>query len=126
MTLLGGLKVPTSEALSNNAMAQACSTADAIPGNPAATPPTLDIPAGALHSTNNLVLSGKYVETIVATSTTDTCQLTATFRSVGTSDKLGGKKLRFTYTPANGAWDCSSNITAASIRPKTCSEATIS
>jgi type IV pilus assembly protein PilA len=121
MTLLGGLKVPLSEAISNNVLATACSTTPSSPGDPAAVPPVPPVSAGALAAENNLVLGGKYVSGIAASIVSGTkCALTATFNSTGVSDKLSGKKLRFTYTPDNGLWECSANIAAASVRPKTC------
>jgi type IV pilus assembly protein PilA len=120
MTLLGGLKVPTSEALANNVITTACSTTPAVADDPA-TPANEAVPAGALAAENNLVLTGKYVASIAASIAGATCQLTATFKNTGVSDKLSGKQLRFTYTPANGNWNCTSDITEGSIRPKTCS-----
>ncbi|MGB0129414.1 MAG: pilin, partial [Rhodocyclaceae bacterium] len=63
--------------------------------------------------------TGKYVETITAAPAGTNCQLEATFKMTGVSDKLAGKKLRFTYNPANGNWVCTSDI-GESIRPKTC------
>ncbi len=121
MTLLGGLKVPLVEAISNNTMAIACSTTASTPGDPTATPPVAATPAGALAAENNLVLTGKYISGIVASvSGTNLCQLTATFNSTGVSNKLSGSQLRFTYNSDNGNWTCTSNITAGSVRPKTC------
>ena len=119
MTLLAGLKVPTSEALSNNVIAQACSTAASVPDD-ASTPADESVPAGALAAENNLVLEGKYVASITASVVGATCQLQATFKTTGVSDKLSGKLMNFTYTPANGNWNCTTNVDAA-IRPKTCS-----
>ena len=120
MTLLGGLKVPLAEAISNNVLASACSTAAAVAGDAAAVPPVPAVPAGALNSTNNLVLTGKYVSGITAAVSGTTCNLTATFNSTGVSDKLSGKQLRFKYNPENGNWSCSSNIDAGGVRPKVC------
>ncbi|QDL52881.1 pilin [Rhodoferax aquaticus] len=132
VSLLAGLKIPTSEALSNNALAQACSTdksvaevAEVKDGNGVVTTayvaPKI---AGALAVENNVVLSGKYVEKIEASVVGTTCALTATFRATGVADKLTGKKIRFTYDPANGSWICTTNVNA-SIRPKTCSEGAV-
>ena len=120
MTLLGGLKVPLAEALSSNTLAAACSTADPVAGDAAAVPPVAPVPAGALNPVNNLVLSGNYVAGITAAVDGTTCQLTATFKTAGVSNKLTGKRLQFTYNPDNGSWSCNSDITAESVRPKTC------
>jgi type IV pilus assembly protein PilA len=121
MTLLGGLKVPTSEALSNNVLAQACSTAESVPNT--AVPPAADnsVPAGALAAENNLVLSGKYVASIVATpdAAANTCTLTATFKTTGVGDKVSGKLVNFIYNTQNGNWTCTSDLDPA-VRAKTC------
>ena len=124
VNLLGGLKAPLTEAISYNSLAQACSTADAQPAgsDPAANPA---VPAGALHSSNNLKLQGKYVQGIsaaVGNGDPKTCILTATFNTTGVADKLIGKTVKFTYTPTTGEWDCTSEVDA-SIRPKTCGPA---
>ena len=122
MSLLAGLKVPTSEALSNNVIAQACSTAVSIPNTAVAPIPDNSVPAGALAAENNLVLTGKYVASITATPVTgtpDTCELLATYKTTGVSDKVSGKKIKFIYTPSNGNWVCKSDMTA-NIRAKTC------
>jgi type IV pilus assembly protein PilA len=120
ITLLDGLKIPTTEAFSNNVLATACSTIDTIPAT--TTPVAAAIPGGALEEGNNLVLKGQYVGGIVAAvvNTTD-CALTATFKTTGVSDKIAGKKVRFTYSPATAKWACTSNL-IGSIRSKTCSE----
>ena len=118
MALLAGLKVPTSEALSNNAIGIACSTAASVP-NTATDGTDNSVPAGALAAENNVVLSGKYVESIEAAAADPLCTLTATFKTAGVSNKLGGKTLVFTYNTDNGNWACTSDM-EASIRPKTC------
>jgi type IV pilus assembly protein PilA len=121
MTLLGGLKVPTAEALSNNVLAVACSTDPSVADDPA-TPADESVPAGALAEENNLVLSGKYVESIeaaVVAGPPAQCTLTATFKTTGVSNKLSGTTMVFTYTPDNGNWTCTSSMPEA-IRPKTC------
>lgn len=127
LALLGGLKIPTSEALSTNVLAQACSTTASVAEvkDAAGVITTAAVPAGALATENNLVLTGKYVASIAAGVDGATCQLTATMKTTGVSTGLSGKKVRFTYTPANGDWSCTSNITNANIRPKTCTEAVI-
>jgi type IV pilus assembly protein PilA len=122
MSLLAGLKVPTSEALSNNVLATACSTTASVADDPATVGVDESVPAGALAAENNLVLSGKYVNSIVAAVDGANCKLTATFKNTGVSDKLAGKLINFTYNPANGNWTCTSDI-GDSIRPKTCSPA---
>ncbi|OGA81866.1 MAG: prepilin-type N-terminal cleavage/methylation domain-containing protein [Burkholderiales bacterium RIFCSPHIGHO2_01_FULL_63_240] len=120
MTLLGGLKVPTAEAHGNNPIAQACSTDEAVPDDAATPAVDESVPAGALAASQNLVLTGKYVASVEASVVGTTCQLLATFKTTGLSDALGGKKIAFTYNPANGNWACTSNIASTSIRPKTC------
>ena len=120
MTLLGGLKVPTSEALSNNVLATACSTTDDVLDDPATTSVNEFVAGGALQAGNNLVLTGKYVASITAAAAAPLCQLTATFNNTGVSDKLSGFQVRFSYNPDNGNWVCSSSIAATSVRPKTC------
>ncbi len=102
MTLLGGLKVPLSEAISNNTLAIACSTAASEPDNADTADVDEAVPAGALAEENNLVLSGKYVEKIEAAVAGTNCALTATFKTSGVSDKLSGKALTFTYNRAMG------------------------
>lgn len=122
MTLLGGLKVPTAEALSNNVLAIACSTDAAVADDPATALVDESVPAGALNEANNVVLTGKYVNTITAAVVAGPpaqCALTATFRTSGVSNKLSGATMIFTYTPDNGNWTCTSNMVEA-IRPKTC------
>jgi type IV pilus assembly protein PilA len=121
MALLAGLKVPTSEALSNNVLTQACSTAPSVPNTAVAPDPDNSVAAGALAEENNLVLTGKYVESIEAAVVGSTCTLTATFRTTNVSNKLAGQTLMFTYNPDNGNWTCTSpsNMDLA-IRPKTC------
>ncbi|MGV8844261.1 MAG: pilin [Pseudomonas sp.] len=121
LNLLAGLKIPTSEALSNNVLAQACSTIKSVPDDVATAGVDESAPAGALAEENNLVLTGKYIEKIEAAIVGQTCQLTATFKAEGVSDKLSGEALIFTYTPDNGNWACTTAMDAA-IRPKTCSE----
>lgn len=125
MNLLAGLKAPVMEISGSNGLATACSTADAV----AAVPPAADgsggsaaVPAGALHTSNNFTLAGKYVAGITAAATADTsCALEATFKTAGVNDKLKGKKITFTYTAANADWSCTSDLDA-SVRPKTCSQ----
>lgn len=124
ITLLDGLKIPTTEAFSNNVLATACSTTASVVANPTATPPVSAVAAGALAAENNLVLNGQYVGGIVATVVdTTNCALTATFKTTGVSDKIAGKKVRFTYIPATANWACTSDL-IPSIRSKTCSAAT--
>ena len=123
VNLLGGLKLPLAEALSFNPLATACSTAPSEPEK--AGPPIVAAKAaGALATENNLTLTGKYVDNVVAkvANTTD-CMLVATFKSTGVADKLIGQKVAFTYAPSTGTWNCTSNVDA-SIRPKTCSAGT--
>jgi len=124
MTLLGGLKIPTAEALTNNPLAQACSTDPSEAATFEADGVTVATPAvaaGALAEENNLVLTGKYVASIVAAPAGANCQLTATFRTTGVGDKITGKLVRFTYNPNNGNWACTSNLDP-SVRAKTCDD----
>lgn len=122
VNILGGLKLPLSEALSFNPLVQACSTnpsEDAVPavGTTAAIPAKV---AGALAEENNLTLTGKYVASTEAEIVGDTCKLTSTFRNDSVADKLIGATVSFTYDPEAGTWNCTSDIDP-SIRPKTCS-----
>ena len=121
INLLGGTKLPLTEALSFNPLAQACSTEPSDPGKPTANPVIPPTVAGALAAENNLTLTGTYVKEITAAVEGDNCVLTAEFKSKDVADTLLGKKVAFTYVPETGVWSCTSNIDA-SIRPKTCSE----
>lgn len=118
MNLLGGLKTPLIDISGTSGLANACSTNAAVPAkdNNDATP------AGALAATNGFTLSGKYVDKIEAAADgTESCTLTATFRTTGVSDKINGKTLAFKYTAENGNWACSSNL-EDSVRPNNCSK----
>ncbi|WP_156189574.1 pilin [Acinetobacter indicus] len=112
LNILGGLKTPLVEAVSNNGMANACSTADASGSGANA------VPAGAL---NGLTLSGQYVASVSATpSTTVSCALQATFKTGnGVNDLVSGRTVTLTYTAATGAWACTSNLDPK-VRPKSC------
>ena len=120
ISLLGGLKVPLSEAVGNASLAQACSTNDAIAANPAAVPPVAAVPAGALNAGNGLVLAGNYVGGITAAVVGTTCELTATFKTTGVNDIIKSKKVVFTFNPDNGNWNCTSDLDQK-VRPATCS-----
>ncbi len=123
MNLLAGLKTPVMEISGSEGLARACSTADAVAGDPAANPPVLPQAAGALNAANNFTLSGKYVAGIAAdAATAGTCGLVATFKTQQVNDKLTGKTITFTYTASNASWSCKSNL-EASVRPKTCDPA---
>lgn len=112
LNILGGLKTPLVEAVSNNGMANACSTA-AASGTGASA-----VPAGAL---NGLTLSGQYVASVSATpSTTASCALQATFKTGnGVNDLVSGQTVTLTYTAATGAWACTSSLDPK-VRPKSC------
>jgi type IV pilus assembly protein PilA len=113
MTLLGGLKTPVVDIAGSSGLANACSTA------PAGTAPSTT-PAGALATSNGYTLAGKYVSGITATATANTsCQLEATFKTTGVNDKISGKKVRLTYTAADGSWACTSDLVDA-VRPSNC------
>ncbi len=117
-TLLGGLKTPLVDGAGSAGLANACSTAAA--GGTTAAP----TPAGALNSNNGYTLSGKYVDSITATATgTTSCKLEATFKTSGVNDKISGKKLSLTYTPADGLWKCESNLDDG-VRPSNCTKTT--
>jgi type IV pilus assembly protein PilA len=114
MNLLAGLKTPVMDLSGSDGLAQACST---NAGDPAAVPP---VNPGALHTSNNFTLSGKYVDNIAATATgTTKCALKATFKATGVNDKLVSKYITFTYTAADASWACTSDLDPA-VRPKTC------
>ncbi len=121
MTLLGGLKIPTVEAISNNPLAQACSTTESTADKPDTADVDESVAAGALAEENNLVLTGKFVSSIAAAVEGTSCVLTATFKNTGVGDKVAGKQVAFTYNPANGNWTCGSDLDPA-VRPKTCGE----
>lgn len=124
MNLLGGLKTPLIDIAGNSGLATACSSAAAVPANPAANPPVAGSPAGALNDANGYTLSGKYVNTIAATANgTTSCALVATFKAAGSgvNDQIADKKVTFTYTVANGNWSCTSDL-PASVRPNNCTE----
>lgn len=111
MSLLGGLKTPVVEAMSNSG-ASACSTADA----------TNTTSAGAL---NGLTLTGQYVDTVTATgSTTDnTCVLQATYKTTGVNPLINAQTVSFTYDADDGSWTCTSSLPDA-VRPKDCATGT--
>ena len=100
-TLLGGLKTPVGEAMSNDA-ATGCA-----------------IPTGTIST-------GKYVNTITATLTAGppaTCALLSTFRTAGVNAKLApagvAATVTFTYDSTTGAWACATNL-PTEIRTKAC------
>ena len=119
--LLAGLKTPISELTSNVGLATACSTADATPGDPTATPPVAPTPAGALNASNGYTTTGKYVASITATATGTTCALKATFQTANVNPAISGKHITFTFTPATGLWVCTSDLDDK-VRPATCSK----
>lgn len=94
LTILGGLKTPTVEQMSQ-------SITCAI--NPGAT------------------TTGKYVATVTATAAgsvaSPTCVLLATFRPTGVNSKLSGQSITMTY--ANDAWTCSTTL-PVEVKPKGC------
>jgi len=99
VSLLGGLKTPVVEGMSNSGTAS-CSTAAAGTG----TPPT---PAGAL---NGLTLSGQYVASIAASVDSGKCKLLATYKTTNVNALVSGRTIDFTYNPTDGAWVCTSNL----------------
>ena len=66
-----------------------------------------------------------YVAKIDATGAATSCTLVATFNSASAAinPKVADKTVTFTYTAADGAWACSSNL-ADAVRPVTCTAAT--
>ncbi len=94
VTLLGGLKTPTVELMSQSI--------------------TCVMPSGAASS-------GKYVATITATpggtSAAPTCTLLATFSSAGVNAKLAGKTMTLVYT--DGSWACTTTL-PIEVAPKGC------
>ncbi|MBA1303480.1 pilin [Stutzerimonas stutzeri] len=120
LNLLGGLKTPVIDIAGTAGLATACSTADATAGDSAATPPVAATPAGALNTANGFTLSGKYVEEITAAADgTDSCTLTAVFKTAGVNDLISGGEVDFIYTAANGNWSCESDL-PESVRPASC------
>jgi type IV pilus assembly protein PilA len=100
-TLLGGLKTPISEAMSNDA-ANGC-----------------NLPTGTISS-------GKYVASIVPTFTAGppaTCALVATYKTAGVNAKLApsgtAATVTFTYDSSTGAWTCATTL-PTEIRTKAC------
>lgn len=95
VTLLGGLKTPVAEAMSQSLT---CTTTGAV-------------------------TSGKYVASIVATpagsGATATCTLLATFQATGISNKLLSQTMTMVYTAGTGNWACSTTL-PVEVRPKSC------
>jgi type IV pilus assembly protein PilA len=95
VTILGGLKTPTVEAMSQSV--------------------TCSISGGA-------VSSGNYVQSVSATPGTGasgpTCTLVATFKPSGVNAKLQSKTVTMVYT-TGGSWECTTTI-ASTIAPKGC------
>jgi type IV pilus assembly protein PilA len=95
VTLAGGLKTPIAEAFANDSATTSCA-----------------IPGGA-------VVTGKYVASIVAPAA-DPCVVTATMKAAGVATKAASQTVVMTYTPATGAWVCTSSA-PAEVKPKACS-----
>ncbi|MGQ0525872.1 MAG: pilin [Betaproteobacteria bacterium] len=94
-TLIGGLKTPIAEAMSNDATT-GCS-----------------IPAGA-------VTAGKYLGGVtVAASGATGCNIVGTYKSSGVNSKITSKLVTFAYDSSGGTWTCTSDLDA-SVRPKSC------
>ncbi|OSI15805.1 prepilin-type N-terminal cleavage/methylation domain-containing protein [Neisseria dentiae] len=94
--LIGGMKTPLIEAVASSSLTNAC--------NSSATPK----PAWY----EGAVKQGKYVSGITATTKDSTCEVVATFKAAteGVNDKVAGKTITMTFTPATGAWDCNTNL----------------
>ncbi|PSJ79774.1 pilin, partial [Neisseria iguanae] len=76
------------------------------------------------------VQTGKYVEKIepstgAAGTGGSTCALIATFKASaqGVNDKVAGKTITMTLTPATGAWACTTNLDD-NIAPAACRNTT--
>ena len=106
LTLLGGLKTPVSESVSQIGMAAGCTSAN----------------LAAL----NAVTSGKSVAPIIATPVTtfgaESCTFLAVYLGTGVNSKLIDKSVTFTYTAVDGKWACISTLDEA-VRPKVCAAA---
>jgi type IV pilus assembly protein PilA len=96
VTLLGGLKTPTVEA-----MAQSL---------------TCSVGTGAISS-------GRYVASISATNggttAAPTCTLVATFATVGVNTKLSGQTVTWLYDVVSGGWTCTTTL-PTELKPKGC------
>jgi type IV pilus assembly protein PilA len=99
LTIMGGLKTPISEAMSNN-------------GDVGCV-----LPTGAVSS--GQYIAGVTVGPATGTAPDFTCPVVATFKAAGVNAKLISKTVTLTYTTNNGAWACTSNLDA-SVRPKVC------
>ena len=103
LTLLGGLKTPVSESVSQGGMVLGCTNANLL----------------ALGA----VTSGKSVLSITATAAgaapNETCALLATYRPSGVNSKIIDKTVTFTYSTGTGAWVCTTNLDV-SVAPKVC------
>jgi type IV pilus assembly protein PilA len=96
-TLLGGMKTPVTEAVSNSGNADGCTR-----------------PGGS-------VSGGNTVAGITVAPATDTtqCLLTATFKTNGVNAKVKDKKVAMRYNPADGSWTCGTDLDP-SVRNKAC------
>ena len=113
VNLLGGLKTPVVEGMSNSGISS-CSTAAATTGADAK-------PAGALFG---LTLKGQYVEKIEATTLgTNQCKLLATYKTTGVNQLINGRTIDFTYDSNDGQWTCTSNLDDK-VRPNNCTSRT--
>jgi len=120
-SLLGGLKTPILDRAGTSGLAIACSTSVAAAETTTDGVTTAAVPAGALNPSSGYTLSGQYVAGITAAVTdTESCLLTATFKTDGVNDKISGQKVAFNYTVSTGQWACTSTL-EDSIRPSTCS-----
>lgn len=95
ISLLGGARVPVSEAMSQS----------------------LDC------STTGLVSTGKYIASVTATAagsgSTSTCTLVATFKPSGVSQKLQNQTITMIYATSSGKWTCSTTL-PVEVAPKSC------
>lgn len=94
MTLLGGLKTPLSEAISQGGLSAGC------------------------VAPNGAVTVGKNVSAVIVQVSGTSCVGEATYASA-TNAKVAGNKVWFEFKPASGEWICTSNLGEA-VRPKVC------
>jgi type IV pilus assembly protein PilA len=122
LIILGGLKTPIVEISSTSGLEQACSTtpSSAAVGTVGDTGYEAPVTAGALAEEKGFTLVGNSVAGVTAAVVDDSCKLTAEFKATGVNDKITSKAIAFTYTVANGAWECTSSLDP-SVLPATCS-----
>ena len=96
-TLLAGMKTPMVDVASSSGIVSAC-LLTAFPG---------------------AITTGKSVAGIALTQAGTTCDMTATFNTVGVNTKISGGKVLMRYDAANGSWKCGTDL-AAGVQNKAC------